>query len=130
LGLAWRPDGIALGEGDKEKLARTITAYRDQAIALDDTLARVKRRGGPAAPWAVDLGKKCATLGGMKIAFYAVRNGGFSPSTYSRRDMAADMVRDQTLLEDGYAAIAREIAKAGRNWADATGSSSKSKGKQ
>ena len=121
LGLSWRPDGVALGMDDPEKVAKQIAAHRSHAIALDATLKRVKERGGPAAPWEVDLANRRATLGGMRISFYALRNGGFSPNTYSRSDIEADMVRDKTLIEDGYAAIAREVARAGRNWAETAG---------
>ncbi len=118
-GLAWRPDGIALGEDDPEKFSKQIAAHRNHAIELDAVIKRVKDRGGPAAPWEVDLERRCAMLGGIRISFYALRNGGFSPSTYSRKDGAPpDMVRDQSLIEDGYATIAREIASAGKGWAD------------
>lgn len=55
----------------------------------------------------------------MKISFYPLQNGGFSPQSYSRRDsVPLDMERDWYLIEDGFAAIAREIAKAGPDWAN------------
>lgn len=55
LGLAWQPDAIGLGEHDSDRLALQVAAYREHAIALDATLRRVAERGGPAAPWEVNL---------------------------------------------------------------------------
>jgi hypothetical protein len=131
LGLAWRPDGLAIGEDDPEKIAAQIVAYRNHAIDLAAMLKRVKARGGPSAPWVVDLDKRCATLEAMKITFYPLQNGGFSPQTYTRRDtVPLDMDRDRYLIEDGYAAIARATAEAGPNWADRPPSTSKTKAKE
>src|SRR5687767_2381505 len=69
-GLAWRPDSVAIGESDPADLASAIVAYRNQAIDLDSLLSRVKARGGPAAPWTVDLAKRRADLGALSITFY------------------------------------------------------------
>ena len=118
LGLAWRPDSLAFGEDDVDAIAKQIVEYRKHAIELEALLKRVKARGGPSAPWVVDLSKRCATLGAMKITFYALRNGSFSPQGYTRRDLPLDLGRDWPLIEDGFAAVARETAKAGQNWAD------------
>lgn len=130
LGLAWRPESLAFGEDDSNKIAAQIAEHRRHAIDLDAMLRRVKARGGPSAPWVVDLGKRCATLEGMKITFYALGNSGFSPQSYSRKDsIPPDIGRDQMLIEDGFAAVAREIAKAGPDWADRPAPSANGKAK-
>jgi hypothetical protein len=115
LGLAWSPDG-AIGEGDPNEIAEQIARYRDHAISLDEVIRSVRARGGPAAPWNVDLTKKQATLGPMKVSFYRLANGGFSPANYSRSDEPPDVKRDWTLLEDAFACIATAIAEAGPDW--------------
>ena len=114
LGLAWRPDGIAIGEDDPKEMSRQITLLREHAIELKSLLDRVKARDGPAAPWVVDLPKRMATLGAISITFYATRNGSFSPQSYTRSDdKGVDIKRDWSLIEDGFAAVASTIAKAG-----------------
>ncbi len=103
LGLAWRPDVIAVGE---EEIAKQITRYREHAIELDSLLQRVKARGGPATRWQVDLKRCQALLGPLRVSFHRLRNGGFSPSFYS------GPLHDTTLLEDAYVCIADAIASA------------------
>lgn len=120
LRLPWRPDGIALGEDNPEKLSRQITEYRRHAMDLDTILQRVEDRGGLSAPWIVDLECRRATLGTLQISFYALANGGFSPSTYTRSDQPPDVKKDRSLIQDGFAAIALAIAKAGKDWSTQT----------
>ena len=109
-GLAWRPDAIDIGESDEE-LAETIAAHRRHAIELDDLLQRVDDRGGPVAPWVVDLERNRADLESISIGFYRLRNGSFSPAVYRRSDQAStDIQRDWPLIEDGLACIAKAIA--------------------
>ena len=48
LGLAWRPDGVAIGERNTEKLAEEIKAHVRHAVDLDVLLRRVDARGGGA----------------------------------------------------------------------------------
>lgn len=110
-GLAWRPDGIAIGESDSEEIAEQIGAHRRHAIELDDLLEKVAARGGPVAPWVVHLDKNRADLESMSVSFYRLRNGGFSPATYRRSDEAcSDLERDWPLIEDAFACIAKAIA--------------------
>jgi len=111
LGLAWRPDGLPLGEDEAEEMAKQIALYRQHAINLDAMLRRVEARGGPAAPWQVDLKTHVATLGSIEVGFYPLPNGGFSPSTYRRADADPDLGRDARLLEDAYACIAQALAQ-------------------
>ena len=129
-GLAWRPDSVAIGEDDPADLARTIVAYRNHAIELDSLLSRVKARGGPAAPWVVDLAKRRADLGALSITFYPTANGGFSPQGYTRRDMSPDLERDWHLIEDGFASVAAAVAKAGSRWSERTPKDSSGEGKR
>ena len=108
--LPWRPDGIALPGDTPGEIAEQIAKCRQHAIDLDALLQKVAARGGPAAPWRVDLKRHRATLGPMQLTFYPLPNGGFSPSTYSRSDEHPDLERDKTLIEDGWACIAKAIA--------------------
>lgn len=110
IGMPWRPDGVDIILSDPDEIADQIARHRNHAIALDTILKGVKERGGPATPWQVDLEKRVATLGPMRVGFYLLYNGGFSPSTYSRADCTPDLYRDKALLEDAYACIAFAIA--------------------
>jgi hypothetical protein len=117
-GLAWRPDGLAIGERDPADLAREVVLHRNHAIELDSLLTRVQARGGPAAPWIVSLERRRADLGALSITFYAAANGSFSPQSYTRRDIEPDLRRDWHLIEDGLATVAAAIAKAGPHWSE------------
>jgi hypothetical protein len=110
LGLAWRPDGLPIGEDEPQELAEQIARYREHAIGLDAVLQKVKARGGPAAPWRVDLKSRRAVLGPVRVSFYRLPNGGFSPNSYSRTDGPPDLERDLPMIEDAYACIARALA--------------------
>ena len=110
-GLPWRPEDALLDAGDVDAIA----AHRYHALDLDAVLERVRARGGPAAPWDVDLARQRATLGGVQLTFYLLANGGFAPQSYRRRDeLTPDLARDAVLLEDGYACIARALQREGR----------------
>lgn len=110
-GLAWRPEDAALDAGEDDVIAE----HRFHTMKLDALLERVRARGGPAAPWDVDLQRQRATLGGLQLSFYLLTNGGFAPQSYRRRDgVPPDPVRDTPLLEDGYACIARALERQGR----------------
>jgi hypothetical protein len=111
VGIAWRPDGLPLGEHDIEEMAKQIALYRQHAIDLDAVLQRVYARGGPDVEWQVDVEKGVATLGPMRVAFYRLPNGSFSPSTYRRSDRAPDIDRDARMLEDAYASIAKALRR-------------------
>lgn len=106
--LAWRPDSVSIVEDNVERMA----IHRQEAIRLDDILHRVESRGGPSVPWAVSLPGCEAKLGQVYVSFYKLRNGGFSPSVYSRRDgVAPDIKRDWPLIEDAIFCIAQEFEK-------------------
>ena len=105
-GLAWRPDGVALDTGNESM----ITSHREHAIGLDELLKRVESRNGPSAPWVVDLNRGTATLGPMKVSFYRLSNGGFSPQSYMRTDINPNLTRDGLLVEDAFASIAYALA--------------------
>jgi hypothetical protein len=101
-GLPWRP-----GNNDAQQIER----YREHAIELYELLLRVEKRGGPSGSWTIDLDKGLATLGPMTVAFYKLRDGGFSPASYRRSDMPADPGRDWPLIEDAFACIAKAFAE-------------------
>ena len=106
-GLPWSPDGVDLVECDPEQIAR----HRLHTLELDALLEKVKKRGGPAAPWVVDLEKGKVTLGALEVTFYRLPSGGFSPQSYKRRDdIKPDVERDWSLIEDAFACIAKSIS--------------------
>lgn len=106
-GLPWSPDGVDLVEFDPDQIAR----HRLHTLELDALLKKVKKRGGPAAPWIVDLDKGKATLGALEVTFYRLPSGGFSPQSYKRRDdTKANVQRDWHLIEDALVCIAKAIA--------------------
>jgi hypothetical protein len=102
-GLPWRPGD----DGTAEQLA----PHRAHAIELYELLLRVDKRGGPSDAWDVDLEKGQATLGPVRVSFYKLTNGGFSPSVYSRSDGNPDIKRDWPLIEDAFACIAKAFAE-------------------
>jgi hypothetical protein len=106
VGLPWAPDSVDLVQNDPEQIAK----HRAHAIGLDGLLTKVNQRGGPAAPWKVNIDKCQATLGSLQVSFYRLANGGFSPQSYRRSDGPADLQRDWPLIEDAFAHIARAIA--------------------
>ncbi len=110
LGLAWRPDGVAIGEDSPEEIADHVAQCRQHAIELDAALEKVRRRGGPRAPWAVDLEAQKATLGAIHVSFYRLANGSFSPQHYRRTDGKHDLKADWPLLEDAFACVADALA--------------------
>ena len=107
FGLPWGPDTIAIRQSN----SKAVAAYRTEAIDLAALLNKVKKRGGPAAPWTIDLSKCQATLGPLQVSFYRQKNGGFSPQFYRRKDGPPDLQRDWSILEDAFALIAQEIAQ-------------------
>lgn len=107
-GLPWSPDGVDVVETDPEQIA----LHRNHTIDLDALLLRVSERGGPSAPWVVDLDKGKATLGALEVTFYKLPSGSFSPQSYKRRDnVYPDVQRDRRLIEDAFACIAKAIAE-------------------
>jgi transcriptional regulator with XRE-family HTH domain len=102
-GVPWRPE-------DTED-AQQVALHRHHAMELYELLMRVEARGGPRAPWEVDVEGGVATLGEkMRLSFYKLRNGGFSPAYYRRLDEPTDVQRDWQLIEDGFACIAKAFA--------------------
>jgi hypothetical protein len=108
--LAWRPDSVSIIENDQEQIAR----QRQHAMDLDGLLHRVEQRGGPSIPWIVNVPESKATLGSVQVSFYKLQNGGFSLSSYTRRDMRPDLQRDRQLVEDAAYCIAKEFEKNGK----------------
>ncbi len=101
----------------EDEMAEQIRLMREHSVALDDVLERVRARGGPAAPWKVDLDRRSAELGQSFVVYFdALPDGGFSPKSYSRSDREPDRCRDATLFDDAIACIAEAISKAGPKW--------------
>ena len=106
-GIPWSPDGVDLIEIDPEQIA----LHRTHTIDLANLLNKVSERGGPTAPWVVNLDKGKATLESLEVTFYKLKSGGFSPQSYKRRDpKGPDVERDWHLIEDAFACIAKAIA--------------------
>jgi len=110
MGLVWRPDGIPIWDIDQTAL------FREHAVELAAVIEKVKKRGGPSAPWDVNLSDRRARLGPVEVSFHVLDNKSFSPSCYTRKDFAPDIKRDWGLLEDAFYCIADAIAKAGKGW--------------
>jgi hypothetical protein len=110
LGMAWRPDEInVLNDHQIDEIAEKIKFYRLDSLKLDKILIKVKERGGPSAPWNIDIDKKVAILGPLRIDFHLLTNGIFCPVSYSRSDCEPDLLRDQILIEDAYFLIDASI---------------------
>ena len=105
--LAWRPDMVSIIEDDQDQIGR----HRAHTMGLADMLTRVEARGGVRLPWAVDLAEQKATLGPAEVGFYRLQSGGFSLSTYRRKDGDPDVERDRALIEDAAFCIARAFGK-------------------
>lgn len=108
-GIPWKPDSASIAEDDREQIFK----MREHAIDVDGMIQRVKGRGGPADHWTVDFGKGIATFGPMQVGFYGLKNGGFSLSSYTRRDDLPDVRRDAHLIEDAAYCIAADYVRHG-----------------
>jgi hypothetical protein len=107
LGLPWRPDGLNLLDQSIRK--KQLELHMQTNIELIEVIKKVKARGGPSAPWSVDISRKKANLENMWISFYILPNGGFVPQSYGRSDKKMDFERDRNILEDGFFCIAEKI---------------------
>lgn len=107
FGLPWAPGSVDL----VKDASAYIAAHRAHSVDLASILKAVKQRGGPAAPWQVDLDVCRATLGPIQVSFQRLANGGFSPKFYRRKDGPPDLQRDWALIEDAFASIAEAIAQ-------------------
>ena len=115
--IPWRPDGLPIQVMDDEEIEEQVKLMREHVVGLDEVIQRVRERGGPAAPWKVDLQQCEAELAGtMHVHFYPLPNGNFSPSSYRRTDKEPDYKRDLPLVEDAIVCIADAVAKAGKDW--------------
>ena len=85
LGLPWRPDAALVGLSSEE-MAKQIALYREANLQLAEVLDRVQARGGPAAPWKVDLRKCSATLGDTFIIYFNPLPKGDAPAGLSLQD--------------------------------------------
>ncbi len=113
-GLSWRQNEHRFMT--EEVFKQQVKLHRQHTIELDAMQQKVKARGGPVAPWKVDLKGRGAELGEMTVSFYVLQTGGFSLSSYSRSDVSPDFERDRPLIEDAVICIAEAIKKAGPNW--------------
>jgi hypothetical protein len=90
-------------------LAEMIDRYRRQDIDIKAVLERVAARGGPTAPWRVNLDAGRATLELMTVCFYLTAGEyGFAPNSYSGFEIETE--QDCELLEDAYACIVKAVA--------------------
>ena len=106
--LPWGADLESIWYGDDDQ----IPLYQEHDKALAALLRRVDARGGPTAPWRVNLKEHNATIGPMVVTFYKLLSRSFSLAHYRRRDREPDPYRDQSLIEDAVAAFAAAVAKA------------------
>jgi hypothetical protein len=110
-GLAWRPDEVPLEAADADDV---VGSRPTRALELEAALERVRSRGGPAAPWDVDLARGRATLGAFRMSFQVLADGVIAAQSYQRHDgVEADLARDRGLLEDALACVARALERSG-----------------
>jgi hypothetical protein len=69
------------------------------------------------------LESRQAKLGPIVVSFYPLLNGGFSPASYRRHDLAPDLQRDWSLIEDALFSIAKAVSIAGPEWSRTSGNS-------
>jgi DNA-binding transcriptional regulator YiaG len=105
--LPWKPHSAEIFELNPEEITRYIT-HADELAAM---FRRVENRGGPTDPWHVDMTNGIATFGPFEVSFYKLVGGGFSLSTYRRRDNPPDWKADRSFIEDAAYAIAVGFAK-------------------
>jgi hypothetical protein len=105
--LPWRPDTVSIIEDDQDQIER----HRLHTINFDAILSRVEKRNTPRLPWVVDWDRGKATLGPMEVGFYKLTSGGFSLSTYHRRDASPDVERDIDFIEEAVYCIAQALKK-------------------
>jgi hypothetical protein len=108
LHLAWKPDAIAVFEDNQAQIEQARLHAQDVAGIIQ----RVKARGGPKNPWSVNMTKCTATFGPFEVGFYKLQNGGFSFSSYRRKDSSPDPTRDRPYLEDAAYSISEAFSKA------------------
>jgi hypothetical protein len=106
--LAWKPDAIAIFEDDRAQIEQARRHAQEMAGIID----LVEARGGPRNPWSVNLEKCVATFGPFEVGFYKLQNGGFSFSSYRRKDSSPDLKRDKPFLEDAAYSIGKAFSKA------------------
>jgi DNA-binding XRE family transcriptional regulator len=107
-GLPWGADLESIWYGDDDQVRR----HQDHDKALAALLRRVKARGGPAAPWRINLRERSATLGPMTVRFYKLASNSFSLANYRRGDVPPDARRDQLLIEDAVVAFSEAVSAA------------------
>jgi Homeodomain-like domain-containing protein len=106
--LPWKPDSVSLSEDDTDQIER----HRRHATEMAAMVKRVEARGGPTNPWTVDLAKNEATFGPFEVNFHRLHNGGFSLSSYRRKDIPPDVARDAPYVEDAAFCIAKSFGSA------------------
>jgi len=107
-GLPWGADLESIWYGDDDQVRR----HQDHDKALAALLRRVKARGGPAAPWRINLREHSATLGPMIVRFYRLASNSFSLQNYRRGDVPPNPRRDQPLIEDAVFAFSEAVRAA------------------
>ncbi len=106
--LPWKPDSVSIFEDDQDQIQRHSRHMQEMAALLE----RVEARGGAANPWTVDISKCSATFGPFEIGFYRLQSGSFSLSSYRRKDVLPDRLRDMVFIEDAAYCIAKAFSKA------------------
>ena len=106
--LPWGADLESIWYGNDDQIRRHQA--HDKALAA--LRQRVKARGGPAAPWRINLPERSATLGPMTVRFYKLASNSFSLANYRRGDVPPDARRDQPLIEDAVVAFSDAVSAA------------------
>ena len=73
LGMPWRPDGIPLSQLSPDSETE-LPHNRKLQEQIQTTIEKVTKRGGTAAPWVVDLRRRCPEVQGSRFKFYQLKN--------------------------------------------------------
>ena len=111
-GLPWGADLESIWYGDDDQVRRHQEHDKELVALRERVKARVKARGGPAAPWRINLRERSATLGPMTVRFYKLASNSFSLQNYRRGDVPPDARRDRPLIEDAVFAFSEAVSAA------------------
>jgi hypothetical protein len=107
--LPWKPDTVSILENDTDQIER----YRRHSQEMAQLVQHVEARGGARNRWSVDLANNKATFGPFEIGFYRLlQEGGFSLSTYRRKDANPDVTADAEYIQDAAYCISEALKKA------------------
>lgn len=107
-GLPWKPSEWPKNEN---WIQDQVIDIQRLAKNQKNIIAKIEENGGPSCPWEVNVKECIATLGPIRLSFYLLKNGSFTPAFYSRSDKETNIERDFEMLEDAIYCINDSIEK-------------------